>query len=247
MKNIFLSFFIIFSIIGCKKDKNINIQEIDDNKYIGLNYNFLNGDNGIIIDKIEISELDGYDAFGNKSIVEKIFSNNNKEIYFIGAEYRGNGIFWIYNNDIKEIILETNIRYGSVIYWHGENAAEIIIPTGSPFSHSYFYNFNENKISNSYEFPLYYDIDSNILLVWGNYDFELYDILNNELIKIYNARRENELNAAWPYVGYYIEKINTEIMFYYNDTYENKKGLIILDIKAKLHFAYILSQISIIS
>jgi hypothetical protein len=56
----------------------------------------------------------------------------------------------VYNNNKREVILETYIRYGPKIIWHGENIAEIIVPTGSPFTHSYFYDFEDNQISSSY-------------------------------------------------------------------------------------------------
>ena len=125
-------------------------------------------DEGIIINGIE-----NYSNW--EEIVEKKFINYETgfEIYYTGAWYRGEGIFWIIVNGNRVNILKRNIRYGPRIKWHGENIAEIHIPTGSPFTHSYYYDFSDNTLSEPYPFPIYYDIDNNFVLIWGNEDFEL--------------------------------------------------------------------------
>jgi hypothetical protein len=208
-------------------------QEVNENRFEGLTERFHNGDNGIILNKIDNPE-DEYNNFVEKLFVNKI---SNNKMYYTGDEYRGGGIFWIYNNGEKEIILETNIRYGPKIIWHGENIAEIIIPTGSPFTHSYFYDFDDNQISSPYNFPIYYDIEYKVILIWGNSDFELYDIKTGELLKIYNSRRMLEWNAFWPYIQYYIEKEESTIILYYNDLNKGIKGEIKLEIIGKINGA----------
>jgi hypothetical protein len=58
---------------------------------------------------------------------------------------------------------------------------------------------------------------------------ELYDIKTNEILKIYYARRQLGLPTFWPYTEYYIEKSGSKVILYYNDSYENSKGRIILE------------------
>jgi len=113
---------------------NLFSQEIyENNKFINSGKIWDEADIGKIIDK-------------NDLIIEKIFENNiGNKIFYMGAENHGNGIFYIQHNGNRTVILETYIRYDSRIIWHGENIAEIIIPTGSPFTHSYYYNFMDNR------------------------------------------------------------------------------------------------------
>jgi hypothetical protein len=205
-------------------------QEIDDNKFEYYGRRWQNADFGILLS----NELSNKEIYDDDIIVERLFENkeSNTRIYYIGANYRGNGVFWIYNNGVKNIILETYIRYGPAIIWHGGNIAEIIIPTGSPFTHSFFFDFEDYMLSENYSFPIYFDIENKAIIVWGNEDFELYDIKTNELVKIYYARRQFGMNSFWPYIQYYIERINLMLIFYYNDPYENNRGIIILELKA---------------
>ena len=129
----------------------------------------------------------------------------------------------------KKIILQTNIRYSSKIIWHGENIAEIPIPTGSPFTHSYYYNFQNNTLSVAYNFPIYYDIENNHVLIWGNEDFELYSLETNELIHVYDYRRNVGLTAFWPYIRYYIKRDNEKtIQLHWEDLENNKRGIFLL-------------------
>jgi hypothetical protein len=168
----------------------------------------------------------------NDLMIEKVFENNiGNKIFYVGAENHGDGIFYIQRSGNRIIILETHIRYDSKIIWHGENIAEIIIPTGSPFRHSYYYNFFENKLSEKYYFPMYYDIDTNYVLVWGNNDFELYDVKTNELIKIYNYRRNNGLMTFYPIINWYIEKEN-DIIMYWENWDKNISGKFIFNFEA---------------
>ncbi|MDR0604045.1 MAG: hypothetical protein LBG80_07065 [Bacteroidales bacterium] len=229
-KKIFLVLMVLYTIQFIFAQE---IEAFDENKYENYIQRFHDGDDGILINRIDNRELN------EDMTLEKLFVNkiSDKKIYYIGAEYKGNGIFWIYTNEKKEIILETTIRYGPKIIWHGENVAEIIIPTSSPFTHSYYYDFEDNKISTRYDFPIYYDIENKIILVWGNIDFELYDIKTNEIMKIYYSRRIYGLDAFWPYIQYYIKKDNAHIVLYYKDWYKNIEGEIILEIIDKINGA----------
>jgi hypothetical protein len=71
---------------------------------------------------------------------------------------------------------------------------------------------------------MYYDIDANFVLIWGNNDFELYDVKTNELIKIYNYRRNNDLTTFYPIINWYIEKENDIIIMYWERWDENISG-----------------------
>ena len=180
------------------------------NKFI--NSGWEEADIGVIINK-------------NDLIIEKIFENNiGNKIFYIGAENHGDGIFYIQRSGNRIIILETYINYDSKIIWHGENIAEIIIPTGSPFRHSYYYNFFENKLSEKYYYPMYYDIDTNYVLIWGIEDFELYDVKANELIRIYNYRRKSGLTIVYPIINWYMGKENDVIIMYWEDWDKNISG-----------------------
>jgi hypothetical protein len=147
---------------------------------------FNDGDGGIIITKSNDELI--CDEFDTDVFVEKIFENkiSGNKIYFTGAEYRGKAVFWIIDNGDKVSILNTGVRYGARIIWHGENIAEIPIPSGSPVTGSYYYNFSNGLLSSYYIFPLYYDIENDLVLTWGNEDFELYEIKTNELIKVFD-------------------------------------------------------------
>ena len=173
--------------------------------------------------------------YGNNTITEKLFRNtkSGNEIYYTGAECRGGGIFWIDRNGKKTIILETYIRYGPRVIWHDRDTIEICLPTGSPFTHSYFYDFKNGALSDRYDFPVYYDADNKVLLIWGKEDFELYDIKNNQLIKQYNYRRQHQMTAAWPYINYYIEKENLMIILYYDDWMNRKQGKLAFNISGR--------------
>jgi len=132
-------YFLVVFILSCN---NIFSQEIN-NRFKNLTKIWNEADSGIIINT-------------NDLIIEKIFENKKgNRIFYTGAENNGNGIFYVQRNGNKIIILETYIKYDSRIIWHGENIAEIIIPTGSPFTHSYYYNIFENNLSGIYYFPMY--------------------------------------------------------------------------------------------
>jgi hypothetical protein len=73
---------------------------------------------------------------------------------------------------------------------------EINIPTGSPFRYSYYFNFLDNRLSRRYDFPIYYDIESETILIWGDYDFELYDLKTDEIICEYSFRRIADLDPS---------------------------------------------------
>jgi hypothetical protein len=221
--------------MGEKDSIIIREMNFDENEYENFIQKYYNEDEGIVFNIIEESEMDGYNAEGQKRIIEKEFSNeiSDKKIYYIGAEYRGEGIFWICNNGIRKKILETPIRYGPKIIWHGKYIVEIKIPTGSPFSHSYYFNFLDNKLSRPYNFPIYYDIENETILIWGNSDFELYDLNTDELIRDYYFRRITNITAFWPYIKYYIIKQNDQILLFYDDDTNNRQGYFIIDIRNK--------------
>ncbi|MDR1839331.1 MAG: hypothetical protein LBQ93_07115 [Treponema sp.] len=220
--------------------ENIELQEEKSNEYIIVDNieideekfmkSYYEESKGILLYKSD--EITKFNDWDSGFMVEMIFTNpiSKKEIYYTGADYRGSGVFWIMDRDTKEIILETGVRYGPIIIWHGENIAEIEIPTGSPNRHSYYFDFRDKKLSKGYNFPIYYDIETDIVLIWGFYDFELYDIKTDELIYEYYIRRNANMAPSMP-MPYYIEKENEQtIFFYYDDAYNKRKGRFIIDI-----------------
>jgi len=151
---------------------NVFSQEIDEGTLIGLN------------DILDINN----DYIEWDRVVVKIFVNptSKNEMYYTGAYYRGEGLFWInlQGNEIE--ILKTYVRYGPMIKWHGENIAELYIPTGSPFRHSYFYDFRDNKLSPAVYFPIYYDIENDYIIAVRDGGVDLYDFKNIVIRETYD-------------------------------------------------------------
>lgn len=155
--------------------------------------------------------------------------NNIYKIIYIGDEYRGEGVFYLQKDDATKLeIINTNIRYGPRIYWYGDNIAEIFIPTGSPFNHSFLYDIKKNRLSGRIDNVLNVFPDENIVIYsdWGNFIVDrINDEKNLQKIKIegvtgsYLAIREH----------FQISNINNEIIicidfepFTFNDS-ENMK------------------------
>lgn len=206
-------------LMPCTINMKVNNNYVDEFQTLDRIWN--NADSGTILENTNIVP----------DYIEKVFENNiGNKIFYKGPEYRGYGIFEVENNlGLKTAILETNIRYGAKIIWHGEHIAEIPIPTGSPFTHSYYYDFNDNTISRAYNFPLYCDTDNNFVLVWGNQDFELYNIKTNVLLKVYDHRRDAGLTPDWPFIKWYIKKEDeTTIIMYWEHSDDNRTGEFII-------------------
>ncbi len=218
------------------KDNAKTYEIFDESKFEVHNKMFRAADKGIVLKRDE--EPTYFNEYDADIITEKVFKNSvsGNEIYYTGANYRGPGIFWINDGGRKTIILETHIRYGPRIIWHDGYTVEICIPTGSPFTHSYFYDFEKGILSDRYDFPVYYDPDYKVLLIWGEQDFELYDIKTNLLINQYNHRRNHRMTSFWPYINYYIEKEEAKITMYYDDWVNNKKGKMEIDITGRIPY-----------
>jgi hypothetical protein len=225
--------YLILVLIYCiLSNYNVFSQEsTEDSNFTDLGSIWQEADRGTIITERPddtVAEIDD-DAM----IVEILFENNyGKKIFYEGAKYRGYGTFYSERNGERIAILETPIRYGPAIIWHGENVAEIIIPTGSPFTHSCFYNFSENKLSERYDFPVYYDIENDYVLIWGIQDFELYNVLTNTFIREYEYRRNigGNFNTLAPIIDWFIEKENKETIIMHWKTFPNNTGTFIMDL-----------------
>jgi hypothetical protein len=181
-----------------------------------------------VVEYVHITDSSG-DEIERDAIVEIEFVNQDSQnkIGYTGAYYRGMGLFWTYVNGNKTEIVETGVRYGPWICWQGEHIAEIVVPTGSPFTHSYYYNFIENTVSERYSFPLYYDVDTNYVLVWGRWDFELYDVKTNALIKTYE--RTADWDTFYPPIKWHIEKTDANTIIIYWTDGSDENGTITLD------------------
>jgi hypothetical protein len=204
---------------------NINAQYIPDSEV----------DNGIYLNETEENATDERIPHFN---IEKEFTNphSRERIYYTGqarSRWR-EGQFWIKNNCEKKVILEAWVKYGPIIKWHGENIAEFFIPTGSPFRHSYFYNFRTGITSEPYDFPVYVDREKERLIIWAAGDIEVYDIVTDKLIHNYHFSDTVGLSAPHPYMyglDYDIKIENNKITISYEDNYpdEAKKGSMIYD------------------
>jgi hypothetical protein len=207
---------LIEQILGVIEEININLETMTkDDKLIEYKY---------------ITGSSGYEIRWDVAIETSFASPKSKNEIFYSGAYRGHGLLWVNLNGNKTEILEAYFRYSPWISWHGENIAEIVIPTGSPFTHSYYYNFTENTLSEGYAFPLYYDVDNNFLLIWGNEYFELYDLKTNTLIKTY-TKIKKWMSIFWPIIKWHIEKINgNTIIMYWEELDTNKdNGIITFD------------------
>jgi hypothetical protein len=115
----------------------------------------------------------------NATIIFDSPSNVNKIIY-IGEEYRGEGVFYLQKDDATKLeIIKTDIRYGPRINWFGDSFAEIYIPTGSPFSHSFLYDIKNNKLSGSIDNVLNVFPDENIV-IYSDWECFIVDRINDE-------------------------------------------------------------------
>ena len=184
-------------------------------------------DSGILLSPDEIT------GRGDDVYIEIKFVNpvSGFEIYYSGYAYMGEGNFWIMDNGEKNIILETYLRYGPEIVWHGENTAEILHRSAPPGYSSSYFNFKNKRLSQTYHAPLYFDIDNNALLVWGKDDFELWDISDDTLIRTFSCKRESGMIVLWPYIDRYFEKeSDNTLLLFYRDWVNMKIGRFVLDI-----------------
>jgi len=166
--------------------------------------------------------------------VEIIFVNpiSRNEIYYTGAYYRGEGLFWINLHGNETEILRTYLRYGPMIKWHGENIVEIYIPTGSPNRHSYFYNYRYNILSSSINFPIYYDVANDIIIAIEHWGLDLYSIKNTDIIRTFNF--EESIPVLYIFVfGNYELRIEDNKLYF---RFEIKTGDI--DIEREYIFDY---------
>ena len=146
--------------------------------------------------------------------IEVRFSNveSGREIYYTGHDSFGNGVFWIKRNGIRINIIEGYIRYQPMIKWHGNDVVEIYIPTGSPSTHSYFYNFKYDTVSQRIDFPVYYDINNNYVIAMVDNGLDLYDLKNQKITKY---RCEENFSVFYMLVfGDYTIKIMGKKLFF---------------------------------
>jgi hypothetical protein len=228
------SLLVLFSCYKQGQQQNIPhettiITEEESNNEIIVNSSTMTDDDKLIEYKY-ITNSSGYEIKWDVLIETSFVSPNAKNEIFYSGAYRGDGLLWVNLNGNKTEIIETYFRYSPWISWHGENIAEIVIPTGSPSTHSYYYNFTENTLSDEYAFPMYYDVDQNFLLTWGEEYFELYDLKTNTLIKTYK-KIKNWSSIFWPIIKWHIEKKNekTIIMHWEEIDTNGDNGIITFD------------------
>lgn len=180
------------------------------------------------IDKISFNDEgvftdDKYSGYAEDEIIEKVFTNkiSGEKIYYTGPD-RGEGDFWVYHNNKKAVILNEYVKYGPMIIWWGGNIAEIFLPTGSPFRHSYFYNFRNNRLSEAYGFTVYVDPDKEYAIEWRDGGLDVYDLKDDSLIKQYEF--DGDITTPYPYGDYDIIIKNNKLVFLYYGDFIYSKG-----------------------
>ena len=84
-------------------------------------------------------------VFASEDAQEFNSPDSSCKIVYKGPD-RGEGVF--YNKAyMNNPIYKGYVRYGPIINWESNSLAEILIPTGSPNYHSYYYNCLTSKLS----------------------------------------------------------------------------------------------------
>jgi hypothetical protein len=96
--------------------------------------------------------------------------------------YDSTSIGKFYNNSLEtgNIILEEYLKYGPLVKFLSNNIVELKVPTGSPNYHCYYYSFEGNKISHSFNLPIAYDITNNLVAVLDMYSLKIYDVFTKK-------------------------------------------------------------------
>jgi hypothetical protein len=148
------------------------------------------------------------------TIFETEFANNlGNVIYYSGALEQGFGKFWIYEDNIKRIILETYTERRPMVIWHNEYLAEI--PLGFDTITSYYFDFRDNTISKPYYFPMHIDLKNNYVIILGVEGLDVYNIKTNELIQEYKKEKifEGVESFHFYYFNYEIRIENNKLIF----------------------------------
>jgi hypothetical protein len=170
-------------------------------------------ENGFLPNLDEIYEIKFENEIGNA-------------IYYTGP-YIGIGIqagvgeYWIYENNIKKIVLEIFSERRPEILWHTEYLAEIVLQFAGEKGYgdySCFFDFRDNVISQAYYFPMYVDIKNNYLITLGEEGLNVYNIKTNELIREYKQDGifEGVQSFKYYYFNYKISVENNRLIFSYD-------------------------------
>ncbi|MGF7109256.1 hypothetical protein [Treponema pedis] len=95
---------------------------------------------------------------------------SGKTIIYKGEDYRGEGTFFLKNEAKLITIVTTEIRYGPMVNWFGNDIAEIFIPHGNPFNSSFLFNTRTLKLS---------DMLNNLIAVFPEQDIVVYTDFEN--------------------------------------------------------------------
>ncbi|GHV10402.1 hypothetical protein FACS189485_23480 [Spirochaetia bacterium] len=166
-------------------------------------------DNGILVDVLN------NEPRGLGNIIEMKFLNkiSGQEIYYTGKDSWGDGIFWIKINGERVDIIETYIRYQPMVKWHGLYIVEIFIPTGSPFSHSFFYDFRNNMVSPRIDLAIYYDTDKDYIIALLDGRLGVYDFKNMRIANVYECEEEFEALYLLVFGEYEIKIVENKLYF----------------------------------
>ena len=93
--------------------------------------------------------------------------------------------------------------------------AEIFIPTGSPFNHSFFYDFKENKLSIRYDFVLLVEGENDLVVTSDEGFLKLWNLRNNQLLDSFPVDNIDPL-TLFTFAKYSISLTHNTLIFYYS-------------------------------
>jgi hypothetical protein len=154
---------------------------------------------------------------------EFVCPESNNRIIYEGELCKGNGKYYVYENEIKRMIVDEYIKYDPIVKWYGKDLAEIFIATGSPFYHSYFYNFKNKHLSASYNFVIYVDLKNEYVITCDDGKLVVYDLRTDKTVKEYKIDDRIEPCSLLVFAKYSIDVINNKLKFNYSiDTKDEK-------------------------
>ncbi|GHU38143.1 hypothetical protein FACS1894172_21660 [Spirochaetia bacterium] len=141
-----------------------------------------------------------------------------------------NGEIWIYENNEKRILLAEymyDYLYDSApprppsIVWHNEHLVEIVLQISDEQGfgdYSWFFDFNDNTLSNKYYNPLYTDKKNEYVITFAEDGLDLYNIKTNEIIEKFREGGlfEGVQSFYYFYFNYDIGVKNNRLLFSYN-------------------------------
>jgi hypothetical protein len=200
VKNIAI-IFIILNLLSCKikkQEQNINEQlnvYNNNNENLDISNNVDNEpvilvedkwDFGNYINNTEELYIKRMDEGFFDTVIEKEFVHpvSNYKLYYTGENTQGEGQYWIWDNNDKEVILKAYFRYGPMIKWHGEYLVEINCSAAN-IGGAYFYDYKRKLVSDHYSFYFYLDLDKDTVICFDDGCLIMYNIFTNGQMAVF--------------------------------------------------------------